>query len=287
MNGGKKLLRNSGYTIIEVMVVLGVSGMTFFLAAGFINGKQQRTAFTTNVGEFAAQIQATINEVNDGKYSDVPLNCNISQADRTTAELPNVTPLKTDGRCLYLGKVLHFGSLGSTVQPNADPEASYDIFSVVGRRYDDGTIPASMNRTAANGGVVPGVASPLTRAKTIPGNLHLVKPVTFSNNASNKTYMIGFMPLLQADNFGAVLKTGAHAIVLYYIANSTTKQTAEVAANNVIKGNIFFATQATLCVSDGTRYAVLAIGGNAADTDTDGGGVLTVTTKMLGGVPCA
>ena len=68
MNGGKRPL---GYTIIEVMIVLAVSGVMFIIAASFISGKQESTAFTEGANEFASQLQQTIAEVADGQYSDV------------------------------------------------------------------------------------------------------------------------------------------------------------------------------------------------------------------------
>ena len=74
MLGGKNK-QPLGYTIIEVMIVLAVSGLMFIIAATFINGKQQRATFTAGVNEMASELQNVIEQVNDGSYADVPLNC--------------------------------------------------------------------------------------------------------------------------------------------------------------------------------------------------------------------
>lgn len=54
MKGGKSPL---GYTVVEVMIVLAVSGIMFLVAANFINGKQQKTSFANGVNEMASRIQ--------------------------------------------------------------------------------------------------------------------------------------------------------------------------------------------------------------------------------------
>ena len=46
-----------GYTIVEVMIVLAVSSAMFLIAANFINGKQERTAFSQGSNEMVSQLQ--------------------------------------------------------------------------------------------------------------------------------------------------------------------------------------------------------------------------------------
>src|SRR4051812_28553600 len=105
MNGGKLPL---GYTVIEVMIVLAVSGLMFVIATNFISGKQAKTSFTAGSNELASKVQDLIGEVNDGKYSDIPLSCsaNIGGPTSVSDGAPDAETQGTNPQCVFLGKIL-------------------------------------------------------------------------------------------------------------------------------------------------------------------------------------
>lgn len=57
-----------GYTIIEVMIFMVVSGGLLVSVLGSISGQQQKTRFQTGVRDFESQIQDMINDVETGYY---------------------------------------------------------------------------------------------------------------------------------------------------------------------------------------------------------------------------
>src|SRR4051794_22929500 len=66
-----------GFTIVEVMIVLAVSGLLLGGAIVVIGGKQNQTAFNQSVRQVQAQIQQRINEVATGFYdNEGNIRCN-------------------------------------------------------------------------------------------------------------------------------------------------------------------------------------------------------------------
>lgn len=126
--GGTKNSR--GYTILEVLIVLAVTGLLFVSAALMISGKQNRTNFQVGSHAIAQQIQQIVNETQSGYY---PHNSNFKCTATTDT---NVTITDAGGsdqgsnnECIFVGKTLVF-------DPNS-PE-SYGIYSLAGRREYNG-----------------------------------------------------------------------------------------------------------------------------------------------------
>lgn len=65
MNRGRS---SSGYTIVETMVFLAVSGALFLTAVLLVNGQQRKTEFTTAVRDFDSKLQSVIGNVTSGYY---------------------------------------------------------------------------------------------------------------------------------------------------------------------------------------------------------------------------
>src|SRR5438874_1617208 len=60
--------RSAGFTIVEVMIVLAITGLLFLSAAALISGKQNQAAFDQAIQQLQSQIQQTMNEVSVGYY---------------------------------------------------------------------------------------------------------------------------------------------------------------------------------------------------------------------------
>lgn len=128
---GAKLLFG-GYTVVEVMIFLAVSGALIIVAFTFMNGRLDRTRFSQAVVELEEQLQDTFNDASTGFYpSGENFNC-YKQAPRagdgaTVPDFSNVDEgLGSNEGCIFVGKLVHFFTDGSD---RAD--TNYDIYTMV------------------------------------------------------------------------------------------------------------------------------------------------------------
>ncbi|HVV66698.1 MAG TPA: prepilin-type N-terminal cleavage/methylation domain-containing protein [Candidatus Saccharimonadales bacterium] len=259
MLGGKykQQKQGMGYTIIEVMIVLAVSGLMFVIAATFINGKQEKTAFTQGVNEMASRVQDVIEQVTDGNYSDIPLKCTGSPSGTTIGSDPTETQ-GTNSSCVFIGKFFHFGVSGTPT--------NYELFSLA----------AFFGSTSLGADVTPITgAVDLTQQQTTPQHLNVawVK----ANGAT--TYGFGFVQS-QGTKVSGDYTNGAQTIGLVY-SPSLTGGASESTAASELKGHVASASSAQICMTDGNRSAFITVG----DT-SNGGDQLAVNVKMRGTVPC-
>lgn len=121
-----------GYTIVEVMIFLAVSGGLFTIAAVLFSGQQTRTEFAQAARDVELQIQDVINDVSTGYYAkNADFKCEAPSPGG--APVPSLASGPTDARgrskdCIFIGRVMHFKVAGST-----DPEP-FNLYTVVGRR---------------------------------------------------------------------------------------------------------------------------------------------------------
>jgi prepilin-type N-terminal cleavage/methylation domain-containing protein len=260
MLGGKNKHLPRGYTIVEVLIVLAVSGVMFVIAANFINGKQQKTAFSQAVNEMASRVQDTIEQVTDGQYSDIPFGCALGTPLQISAS--QTQSQGTNPSCVFIGKLFQFKNGG-------DP-SSYEVFSLAAARSSTSLGPDVTPVRSADGAV------DLTTQQTIPQHLQVTgSRVTI--NSSIHTYGFGFTQSQgtagpQAGTYG----NGAQTVNLIY-APSLVSATNEGGAITAITGNVALAKNASFCLTDGTYYAQINIGGSDANSNQ-----LGVHVKMKG-----
>jgi hypothetical protein len=140
MSGGTK---SQGYTIVEVMVFLIISGSMFLMAAAFVNGKQGKAEFRQGLNEINQQVTQIVNDVNNGLY---PWRSTITCTANNTGSAPvfgsGTSSQGENQGCVFLGKVIQFGT-----QENTDH--GYNIYSVAARQYvtsaADGTVPTKFS----------------------------------------------------------------------------------------------------------------------------------------------
>jgi prepilin-type N-terminal cleavage/methylation domain-containing protein len=254
MLGGKnsKNKHPRGYTIIEVMIVLAVSGVMFVLAASFINGKQERTAFTEGVNDTASRLQDVIEQVGDGEYSDIKLNCQFNGSQTT---FPTTLPSQNQGAnspCVFLGKLWYFPTLPA---PTSETSA-YQVLSIAGGRAVDtaGSPPTEItDLTNAH----PAVITTLNSAQTI--NQQLTVRRIYVNGAVKSIKAFGFLQSQGSlDSVTGALQSGAQTVSLYYVNSSTFAPTVTTPA----VPSLTAAKSVSLCLTDDTRYALIDVGAN-------------------------
>lgn len=297
MTGGKnkQLL---GYTIVEVMVVLAVSGVMFLIAATFINGKQARTSFTTGVNQMASQIQNIIEQVTNGRYSDIPLGCTVITTG-TNGKLKITAATTTQGtnsQCVFLGKALHFRNKASDGN-----YTSYEIFTIAGCR-----VAADCGSTADDGATPvldsAGGSADLTTQTTIPQSLEVTHvtvaktgpPATTISGGNNIAFfnahgnINGSTPLGGATNGAITVGLGytdadlnGNTDIIGLSDQGGNPGEAE-AASNIISGTAHWADWADICVTDGTQYAEILVGGDTGSASS----TLATSVKMKGTTQC-
>ncbi len=113
-----------GYTVIEVMIVLAVTGILFSAAVLLFHGQQAKTSLSQNLYDLASKLQSYANEVNSGVYSGGQnYSCSISNGKASLAASGSNTQ-GSNYNCLFLGRV---------VQLIPDSNIIY-VYTVIGNR---------------------------------------------------------------------------------------------------------------------------------------------------------
>lgn len=128
----KQLTSQSGSTILEVMMVLAISGGLLVAAGATISGQIERTRFSTNVREIESKLSDIFNDVETGFYpSSENFGCEvINPTNASSVPTPTGTNREqgTNEDCLFLGKGVQFSQ-------NADGlTANFLIHTIIGRR---------------------------------------------------------------------------------------------------------------------------------------------------------
>jgi len=278
MKGGKNK-QPLGYTIIEVMIVLAISGVMFLIAATFINGKAELATFKSSITELATNLQANINDVVAGKYSDIPIYCGLD--GRGKLELLNGASSQstqgTNPSCVFIGKFIYFYK-GSD---NLDDK--YGVMSIAGN-----TTNINLNTLLPiTSHVSPGVNSDLTINSQNPGNIYL-KDGSITFGPSSFSYSIhGFGIVQLPSSQSADISSGNVndiLVVSTYLRRSYPFSTAEKKVSKIINTDgLTQASGISMCFTDGVSYANLLIGQNSTGNAQSS---LVVNIQELGKAQC-
>lgn len=285
MSGGKnKQPLSSGYTIIEVLIFLAVSGLMFLSAILFISGKQANAEYQQGMNDINSQITTTINDVANGYYpSSQDFTCTVA----SPGSPPSFTHLPTGTQeagsntdCTFLGKVMQFGVNGSQ-------GVGYKVYSVAGRRFASGstdspplTFVQAMPTAADNGSGVN-----LTVSKQLKWGLQLTGLYKATYTATSVSYApIGSLGFF--GNFGnisgGVLQSGAQSVVVADVPGSLN-DTEATTVQNITHVNTVFTSDmgVVICLQDGKGHkGSITIG-------SQNGSQLQTELKMGGvGAPC-
>ena len=128
INGGAK----AGYTLIEVLIFLAVSGVLFVSAILAISGRQQAVEFQQSTRDAQNLMNDIINQVSSGFYPKTDdIICSVVGAGSPTITV-GAAGSQTQGSsddCVFLGKSLQFTN-----------GTDFKVISIAGRRYKSGNI---------------------------------------------------------------------------------------------------------------------------------------------------
>ncbi|HVX58894.1 MAG TPA: prepilin-type N-terminal cleavage/methylation domain-containing protein [Candidatus Saccharimonadales bacterium] len=110
-----------GYTVIEVMIVLAITGVLFGSAVMVFNGQQAKTSLSQNMYDFASKLQSYVTEVNSGVYDNSQTyGCSISGGKATLS----TTSPGTNNDCLFVGRAIQLIPNSSDVY----------VYTIIGNR---------------------------------------------------------------------------------------------------------------------------------------------------------
>lgn len=120
MGGLRSRMRASpgGFTIVEVLVVVAVTGALFVSVVLLVAGRQQKAQFEQAVNNVKAQVETAINEAQSG-YPGSVAGCRNTGSTYTTTG--------PDNSCIFLGKAIQFTT-------NANERTTMGIHTIVGKR---------------------------------------------------------------------------------------------------------------------------------------------------------
>lgn len=273
--------RSSGFTIVEVMIVLGVTGALFLSAAVIISGRTARTQFEQSINEITARIRLTINEVSTGFYP----NMNNFTCARVGANLQissGSAQQGTNADCVFLGKVMKFSNASV---PN--PER-YITYSVAGFRTDAAGNEVTSLAAASPRVIAPTTSSPSTPDSSSSANLQYGLEVVDMYYTGGSKVLIGAVGFInsQAQYNGSQIVSGSSQVGLIPINGSGLGQSATVGAQavntNLATSPLNPASGVFICFKSGgtNQSGLVQIGGN-------GGRQLSVTLKIFGNQTCS
>lgn len=210
MRGGKK---TKGYTIVEVMIFLAISGLMFVMAASFISGRQARSEFRQGMNAINTQIQQTIGDVSNGFYPTAGNFVCVGTASGPVFGSGTAAEQGAKKGCTFIGKVMQFGSTDS---------GKYDTYVVAGLQFKDAD-PAALTPPQTFSDAKPKIAPGLTQTKNFEWGLQLDK--IYLTDSAHEIGAVGFFSGFSSSTSDNKLESGAAAPIAVAFEGSTLGQT--------------------------------------------------------------
>ncbi len=256
--------REDGFTVIEVIIVLAITGGLFVSAAIMISGRQNRTAFEQAVRKVQSQIQSAIDEVIIGHY---PNNGNIQCT--ATGSGPDIdagfNQQGTNGGCIFMGRVIQFGVAGT------DPE-QYKVYTIAGLRTTAAGAEVKTRAQAMAKIIAPTTTDPSTPDEVeevfLEGGLGTGFVQYGSLAAPSASGGFAIWQSLATTGAGGALNSGAQAAHIGAIPNTTLGMTqlafVDAAVANFTTSTLDDVNGVRLCFVSSTtnQSGLITLGGN-------------------------
>jgi len=265
-------LNLAGFTIVEVMIVLGISSLMLVSAAGIFNGRRQATEFSQAVYDLQSQLQSWANSVSSASVPGLDqYTCQVNSSGSGPV-LQNVTGVATNQPCIYLGQAIQLISNGGTTI------YSYPVFGL--RTVHSGGADSCQNSCIfpSNAGqanadlAVDSSGTPVLAETYNLINALTIKTAKASNTASENDLLTLYSSLQNSNTSGNDITVSSYqktftsndVATLRSCIQSSTSPSCGGPASTTYVNNISL----DLCLSDGARKAKLSLGGTAAGITT-------------------
>lgn len=251
-----------GYTIVEVLIFMAISGFMFVVASVFINGKQAKAEFGQGMNSLNSNIRQIINDVGNGYFPQSNQYSCTAGSSGDISFSSSTSEQGTNQGCAFLGKVVQFRA------QNTDGKG-YVVYTVAGRQFKT-TVADSLtpiNFAEAKPAAVYDTAHgvDLTDSGSIEWGLQVTKVL----NGTNPIAGVGFFKTFGKYDDGGTLSSGSQqTIVVPIVGTDPTNgnESKDVMANNikneVTDANVVSNPTIYVCLSGGyNEYGLLTIGG--------------------------
>ncbi len=104
-----------GFTIVEVLIVLAISGVIMAATIPFISGKQSSTQYTVGINQLQAQISSVINNISTG---NIPVaGSYVCKESSSTINITSSDGSNNTGACQFIGEAIYFQKNSMKVIP--------------------------------------------------------------------------------------------------------------------------------------------------------------------------
>jgi prepilin-type N-terminal cleavage/methylation domain-containing protein len=266
-----KNMSTGGFTLIETMIVLALTGLVAVIIFNYVSGLLGNSEFTTAANSAAKSIGTVINQTANGSYLN---NGKFSCAAGQNGSPPVISAVTGSGQGTNLGCIL----LGNLVQfsPNGNAN-SYSTYPVAGLEYggvnggDSTTIaqamPVSINEASSTGSFkyslnVASVTVKNPGGQMVPASIVGLLDSDDTGNLGNVNTVTG------------TTDSGTAGLSLYYVTSGYDP----TSDSPIPTANLLSTSEIDICVTNGSNSGLITIGGS------DGG--TGVTLQVYGGSSC-
>lgn len=222
-------IKPRGFTIIETMIFLAVSGLLFVAVLAFIGGKTGQTEFDDGIHTAFSQFQNISQGVANGFYYNAnnPFYCYTNDSNtQPIVTVPNGTHQGQNLGCTFIGTIVQMDYNGNPTM--------YAVYTLVGRQFVYGSggkqDVTSLEQAYPEVLQIPGdsCASSTSKFYTLPDDLKF-QSITFSSNGYNGSYpypkyttAYGYLSSYATNSaLGSSLASGSQNVALVPIPTST------------------------------------------------------------------
>lgn len=253
-----------GYTIIEVLIFMAISGMMFVMAASFVSGRQAKAEFRQGMNAVNTQIRDAINDVGNGYFpSNSDFRCVAGSSGAPTFPSGVSNQQGTNQGCVFMGKVVQFGVQGTE-------QRGVSTYTMAGRQYKESQQDAIFPANFSEARPAPVVANTvdMTQRSRLQWGLKFIRARTVAGDAAPGRSLsgIGFFSSFGSYDSAGNLGSGSQSTILVPIVGQSDWSEADMLAampSNIVDSNVDNTPHIVLCFEGGAnQYGTLTIGGS-------------------------
>ncbi len=217
--------RKQGFTIIEVMIVMAVTSVIFFMATQFISGKEQYNAFKIAANNLQTEYKQILDNVSNGYYPPQNFNCMVSEAG-TKPYLSSIANFSQGANwgCIFLGDAVQ-------VQPT-----QLIIYPIIGNRQSSNGNNATSLIDDSTTAIVSSIIEPEHYSYGYSLSAICMQASTVSTATCNSNKTLDSYPIMSfAVGIGSVSSQSNQSLQLIPLYNLNSSNSLNISQNNFIK----------------------------------------------------